>query len=147
MLALVAATFAEQRSARPVPALPALTIQCSVSAVALSAVAAVAGDVAPPGDASFWIAVAWLIVFATFGGYGLYWIALRRGGVTTVNTLMFLMAPTTAVWGALMFGEPIGIATIAGLLVCLAAVAVVGRGAYRANRPASSTRERTPSLA
>jgi drug/metabolite transporter (DMT)-like permease len=146
MLALVAATFVEQRSPRPVAPLPALTIQCSASAVALTAVAAAAGAVAPPADPSFWIAVAWLIVFATFGGYGLYWIALQRSGVTTVNALMFLMAPTTAVWGALMFGEPIGIATVAGLLVCLAAVVVVLR-AQRASRPASSTRDRTPSFA
>src|SRR5919108_4278440 len=83
------------------------------------------GAVAPPADPTFWIAVAWLVVFATFGGYGLYWIALRRSGVTTVNALMFLMAPTTAVWGALMFGEPIGPGTVAGLLICLAAVVVV----------------------
>ena len=127
MLALVAATFLEQRSPAPVAPLPALTIQCATSAVALSALALAAGAAAPPADPTFWLAVAWLVVLATFGGYGLYWVALRRSGVTTVNALMFLMAPTTAVWGALMFGEPLGPATVAGLLVCLAAVAVVGR--------------------
>jgi drug/metabolite transporter (DMT)-like permease len=110
-----------------------LSVQCVASAVALSAIAVAAGAVAPPADASFWLAVGWLIVFATFGGYGLYWIALRRSGVTTVNALMFLIAPTTAVWGALMFGEPLGPGTVAGLLVALAAVVlVVGRGRSRA---------------
>ena len=50
---------------------------------------------------------------------------LRRSGVTEVNTLMFLMAPVTAVWGALMFGEHFGVQTAAGLVAGLAAVAVV----------------------
>jgi drug/metabolite transporter (DMT)-like permease len=129
MLALVAATFVEQRSPVTVGPLDALTVQCMASAVALSGLALAAGAVVPPADPSFWLAVGWLIVFATFGGYGLYWVALRRSGVTTVNALMFLMAPTTAVWGALMFGEPLGPGTIAGLLVSLAAVAVVIRPA------------------
>ena len=129
MLALVAATFVEQRSPVAVEPLDALTVQCAASAVALSAIAVAGGAVVPPADGTFWLAVGWLIVFATFGGYGLYWVALRRNGVTTVNALMFLMAPTTAVWGALMFGEPLGPVTVAGLLVALAAVVVVIRPA------------------
>ncbi|GAA4621995.1 hypothetical protein GCM10023196_012420 [Actinoallomurus vinaceus] len=45
--------------------------------------------------------------------------------MTEVNTLMFLIAPVTAVWGALMFGEPFGMRTAIGLATALAAVAVV----------------------
>ena len=45
-------------------------------------------------------AVGWLVVLSTFGGYGLYWLILRRSGVTEVNTLMFLMAPVTAAVGS-----------------------------------------------
>lgn len=44
---------------------------------------------------------------------------------------MFLMAPVTAVWGALMFGEPFGAQTALGLAVCLAAVVIVDRGGRR----------------
>lgn len=53
---------------------------------------------------------------------------------------MFLMAPVTAVWGALMFGEPFGAQTALGLAVALAAVLVVRRGAGPGDRPA----ERVP---
>ncbi len=45
-----------------------------------------------------------------------------------VNTLMFLMAPVTAVWGVLMFGEPFGPQTAFGLAVGLLAVVIVHRG-------------------
>ncbi|PAN02666.1 EamA family transporter [Streptomyces sp. Alain-F2R5] len=128
MLSLVAATFLEGRSPRPVAPRAALTIHCLTSAVLFSALAVGAGAAVPPADSSFWTATAWLVVLPTFGGYGLYWLLLRRSGLTEVNTLMFLMAPVTAVWGALMFGEHFGVQTAVGLVVGLAAVVVVRRG-------------------
>lgn len=96
------------------------------------ALAVLAGEARPPAEGSFWAAVAWLVALSTFGGYGLYWLILRRSGVTEVNTLMFLMAPVTAVWGAVMFGEPFGVQTVLGLAVGLAAVVIVHRGDRRA---------------
>ncbi|MFC8868304.1 DMT family transporter [Streptomyces sp. NPDC057148] len=128
MLSLVAATFLEGRSRAPVAPRAALTIHCLTSAVLFSALAVGAGAAAPPADSSFWVATAWLVVLPTFGGYGLYWLIMRRSGITEVNTLMFLMAPVTAVWGALMFGEHFGPQTALGLAVGLAAVVVVRRG-------------------
>jgi drug/metabolite transporter (DMT)-like permease len=131
MLSLVAATFLEGRSRRPVPPLVSLTIHCSASAVVFTTLAAVAGAAVPPAEPSFWVATAWLVVLSTFGGYGLYWLILRRSGITRVNTLMFLMAPVTALWGAAAFGEPFGPQTAAGLALGLAAVCVVHRGESR----------------
>ncbi|MEU2263250.1 hypothetical protein ABZ557_23875 [Streptomyces sp. NPDC019645] len=87
------------------------------------------GAAAAPGDASFWTAVAWLVALSAVGGDGLYWLILRRSGVTRVNALMFLMAPVTAVWGALLFGEPFGAAV--GMAASLAAVTVVHRDGDR----------------
>lgn len=127
MLALVAATLLERRSRPEVPPLAALAIQSGVSAVLFSALAGLAGAVRPPVEMSFWLAVAWLIGFSTIGGYGLYWLVLRRNGVERVNALMFLMAPTTAIWGAMIFGEPLRLQTIIGLLVSLAAVTLAVR--------------------
>ncbi|WP_405612462.1 DMT family transporter [Streptomyces sp. NBC_01508] len=129
MLSLVAATFLESRSRRAVAPSVAMTIHCGTSAVVFTVLAAVAGAAVPPAEASFWVAVGWLVGLATFGGYGLYWLVLRRSGVLRVNTLMFLMAPVTAVWGALVFGEPFGPQTAAGLTVALVAVVVVRGGA------------------
>ncbi|MET9499129.1 DMT family transporter [Streptomyces sp. NPDC006552] len=134
MLALVAATFVESRSATRVEPMAALTVHCATSAVVFTALAVAAGEAAPPAAPSFWLAIAWLVGLSTFGGYGLYWVVLRRRGLTQVNALMFLMAPVTAVWGALMFGEPFGVRTALGLALGLVAVAVVRRGAT--HRPA-----------
>lgn len=134
MLSLVAATLLEGRSRTEVAPAVAMTTHCLTSAVVFTALALGTGTAAPPADPAFWGAIAWLVVLPTFGGYGLYWVILRRSGITKVNTLMFLMAPVTAVWGALMFGEPFGPHTAFGLVLGLAAVVVVQRD--RSSAPA-----------
>ncbi|MBF6174803.1 DMT family transporter [Nocardia blacklockiae] len=125
MLALVAATVVQRRLSRPPPMITGLTIQCCTSALVFTAAALLSGTALPPPEPRFWLATLWLIVFATLGGYGLYWHLVAKLGITQVNSLMFLMAPTTAVWGALMFDESFTAITAFGLAVGTAAVAVV----------------------
>lgn len=128
MFSLVGATFLESRSRVRVAPVVSLTVHCATSGVVFTALAVSVGAAKPPVEASFWAAIAWLVALSTFGGYGLYWLILKRSGTTRVNTLMFLMAPVTAVWGALMFGEPFGAQTALGLAIGLTAVVVVHRG-------------------
>jgi drug/metabolite transporter (DMT)-like permease len=151
MLSLVAATFLDSRTRTPVAPSVALTVHCGTSAVVFTVLAAAFGSALPPAETSFWVAVGWLVVLATFGGYGLYWLVLRRSGVTKVNTLMFLMAPVTAIWGAAMFDEPFGAQTVLGMALGLAAVVTVHRGGRAAVRakassgPASEASSEAPS--
>ncbi|MFJ8468497.1 DMT family transporter [Streptomyces swartbergensis] len=140
MLSLVAATFLESRSRSRVAPSVSLTVHCATSAVLFSVLALSVGAAAPPAEGGFWVAVAWLVGLSTFGGYGLYWLILKRSGVTKVNTLMFLMAPVTAVWGAMVFGEPFGVQTALGLAVCLVAVVVVHRGGGRKDTAVTAVR-------
>ncbi|WP_211241448.1 DMT family transporter [Pseudonocardia spinosispora] len=139
MLCLVAATFLERRTEAGAPPLLALSVHCLSSAVVFTVLAASAGVAVPPSTGTFWLSVGWLVLLSTFGGYGLYWLLLRRSGVTRVNALMFLMAPVTTVWGALMFGEPLGWRTVLGLVLGLIAVLVVHRV-----RPASAENSDDP---
>ncbi|GAA2355284.1 DMT family transporter [Streptomyces cuspidosporus] len=139
MLSLVAATFIEQRSPSPVRPLTGLTVHSTTSAVVFTALALATGGGVPPADPPFWIATGWLIVLSTLGGYGLYWTLLARVGVTRVNALMFLMAPVTSVWGAVMFGEPFTPVTAVGLTVGLLAVVTVAHRRPR-HRPAAGAR-------
>jgi drug/metabolite transporter (DMT)-like permease len=125
MLSLVAATFLDRRARTRVSPTVSMTIHCTTSALVFTAMALATGTATPPVSASFWLATLWLITLSTFGGYGLYWLVLQRSGVTEVNTLMFLMAPVTAVWGAAMFDEPFTVQTALGLGVALVAVGVV----------------------
>ncbi|MET8662640.1 DMT family transporter [Streptomyces griseus] len=144
MLSLVTATFLESRSATRVAPSVSLTVHCAASTVVFTALALGTGTAVPPAEPAFWGAVGWLVVLPTFGGYGLYWLILRRSGVTAVNTLMFLIAPVTAVWGALMFGEHFGPRTALGLALGLVAVVVVHRGAAPRGDGRTADRAREP---
>lgn len=125
MACLVAATFLERRSPSRPPVLVVLTVQVVVTAAALLVAAAVAGELAPPADAGFWVATALAAVFPTLVAYGLYWWLLRRIGVTALNALLFLVAPATAAAGAVGLGEPLTAVTLVGFALCGAGVAVV----------------------
>lgn len=143
MACLVAATFLERRSPGPPAPWRNLTIHCTTSAVVFSLIALVRGTAVPPPEPAFWVATAWLVAFPTFGGYGLYWLLLQRVGITTVNSLLFLVPPVTTAWGALWFGEPVSAVTIVGLTLALLATWLVtaeGGGARRRKQVARSGR-------
>jgi drug/metabolite transporter (DMT)-like permease len=125
MACLVAGTFVERRSASRPPVLVTLTVHVVVTAAVLLAVAAVTGALAPLPSASFWWATALAALLPTLAAYGLYWWLLRRVGVTALNALQFLVAPTTAAAGALWLGEPLTVVTLVGFALCGAGVAVV----------------------
>jgi drug/metabolite transporter (DMT)-like permease len=128
MAGLVAATFLERTTrAAPLPLADTLLIQCSVSTVLFTGIAVATGAAVIPTDGRFWFAVAWVVLLSTFGGYGCYWLTVRRGSVTRASTLLYLTPPTTMLLAFLMFGERITTGGLAGLVVCASAVALVLR--------------------
>lgn len=139
MFSLVGSTILERRARVKTPPMRALAIHCTTSATVFTALAVATATAVPPASGRFWVAMAWLIVFSTFGGYGLYWLLVERIGVTPVNSLMFLIAPVTSVWGAAMFGEPLTPVTVLGLTLALAAALVAGRTRSESAPPEAET--------
>lgn len=136
MAGLVAATLVERKnilkadtveSDTGTPLDVALAIQCLASALLFAALAMFWGGLEPDGGSRFWAAVAWFIVFSTFGGYGFYWLNLKRSGVARVSSLIYLTPPTTMVWAYLMFGERAGLLALAGMLICFGGVVLANR--------------------
>jgi len=125
MAGLVSASLLERRIAHQGTIAQGLCVQCAVSAGLFSLLAIIEDQAAPPSTAGFWVAVAWVIVLSTFGGYGLYWINLHRHSITQVSSLIYLTPPTTLLWALVMFNQPISTITIAGIAVCLASVLLV----------------------
>ena len=105
-----------------------LAIQCASSALMFAALAPFWGGLEPAGGLRFWAAVAWFVVFSTFGGYGFYWLNLKLSGVARVSSLIYLTPPITMVWAYLMFGERIGPLAVVGLLICFGGVLLANRG-------------------
>ncbi|MBN6035489.1 DMT family transporter [Amycolatopsis sp. 195334CR] len=127
MLGLVAATLLERRAGVSVELGDSLAIQCVTSAVVFTGVAAASGQLVPPASGSFWFAIGWVVVLSTFGGYGFYWLNLRRGSVTSVSSLLYLTPPTTMLAGFLLFDETLDVRGLLGVAVCALAVFLVLR--------------------
>jgi drug/metabolite transporter (DMT)-like permease len=122
MAGLVAATMVERRVGVRTKLADSLTVQCIANAVLFTVLSATMGQVTPPASDGFWLAVGWFVVFSTFGGYGFYWLGIRRIGVARVTSLIYLTPPTTMLWAFIMFGQKVTPATIAGVIVCLGSV-------------------------
>jgi drug/metabolite transporter (DMT)-like permease len=122
MLVLSAGTLVERRLRPPESPLVSMALQATTAAVAFAAAVAVTGRVAPPAEPGFWLAVAWVVVLSSFGGYGSYLLVLRRSGPMRVSTLLYLTPPTTMVWTFAMFGDVPGLLAAPG--IALTAVGV-----------------------
>src|SRR3546814_456617 len=75
--------------------LPNLWLQCCVSGFAFAFVEGVQGNLAPIPSTGFAMSVLWTAGLSTIGGYGLYWLCLRRATATRVASVLYLSPPVT----------------------------------------------------
>ncbi len=109
--ALLAASFLERRAHAPLAPADALPLHCATSALPFSAVA-----------------VGWVVLLSTLGGYGCYWLSLRRDGITRTSALIYLTPPTTALWTYAMWRARPAALGLVGMAVCVASVAAATLG-------------------
>jgi len=113
--------------------LDSLTVHSVVTLALFAVVALASGQAAPPMDATFWLAIAWLVGLSFLGGYGIYLYVQRTQGPVVVSTWLYLTPAVAAAWAWAMFGERLPLLTVAGFAVSLAGVLVT--------RPSRSPRE------
>lgn len=123
MLSFAAAIVMQKRlGAVNMPVHQAIAIQ-NLTAAPLFALCAVSqGSLQPPLEAGFLLGIAWLVLFATFACYGVYYACLRLYPPARITSVIYLSPPVTMLWAAAMFGEPLTAAMLAGLAVTLAGV-------------------------
>lgn len=72
-------------------------------------------------------AMAWSVLGLTMGGSSLLYLLIQRGAAASVSSLMYLVPPCTATMAWLLFGEPITLWTVAGMVLTAVGVALVVR--------------------
>jgi len=108
--------------------IPAMTaIQLCLSAVICAAVSLTIETGAVDWTGELIIAIGWQVIFLSAVATALLYWLLRQGETTRMTGLFYLMAPTTALMGWLMFGETFGPLGAAGLLVAVAGFWLVFR--------------------
>lgn len=132
MLSLSAGTVFNRRAPSTTSVMDAVAVHTVVAAGCFIGLAASTDQLQPPTESRFYLAVVWVVVLSTIGGYGCYLGVLRRVGPTRTSTLLYLTPPVTMLWAYAMFGDPIGVRTWGGLALC--AIAVAG---MLIDRPAS----------
>ncbi|YAF55824.1 Permease of the drug/metabolite transporter (DMT) superfamily [Pseudomonas sp. E141] len=97
--------------------LPNLWLQCCVSGFAFALVEGLQGSLAPIPSTGFVLSVLWTAGLSTIGGYGLYWLCLRRASATRVASVLYLSPPVTMLWAWAMFNEPLSWQMVSGMAV------------------------------
>lgn len=123
------------------PMAPTLMAQLAAAALVFTLAALLAGGgrmPLPTFDSLTLVAMAWLIVLSSFGGYGFFVASLRRLGVTLTSTLVYLTPPVTLAWAAVFFDEWPGVLGLIGMAIAVAGVVLASLQKQR--RPVVSAR-------
>lgn len=138
MLSLAVATLWQRRTgtSQSMSLLSNLWLQCLVSSVAFAAIEGCQGGLAPIPTAGFALSVLWTGL-STLGGYGLYWLCLRRTTETRVTSVLYLSPPITLLWAWAMFDEPLSWQMGAGMAVSALGIWLMRRAEARHSVAAS----------
>lgn len=140
MLSLAVATLWQKHlpPSQSLGLLPNLWLQCCVSGFAFALVEGLQGSLAPIPSTGFVLSVLWTAGLSTIGGYGLYWLCLRRASATRVASVLYLSPPVTMLWAWAMFNEPLSWQMVSGMAVSGIGIWMVVRTETRqARQPAA----------
>lgn len=130
MLSLAVATLWQKRSndSESTNLLSNLWLQCFVSAIVFSVIVGTQDGLPPIPTLGLRISVLWTATVPTFGGYGLYWICLRRSSATRITTVLYLSPPVIMIWAWAMFNEPLSWLIAIGMAISSAGIWMVIHG-------------------
>ena len=76
---------------------------------------------------SFIVAMLWLTLVLSVGTISLLYLLIRRGAVSKIASLFFLVPPATALTAWVMFGETLGPLALGGVALTAVGVFLVQR--------------------
>jgi len=127
VFSLAAATLYQKASpGAAMPAPTALFMQVCAVIPVFTVLACLEGEIWPPTSVGFARGVFWLVVFATLGGYGFYWLCLKRFSIQRISGALFLTPPVTMIWAWLQFGDPLTVSAIVGVGLTLLGLLLLG---------------------
>ena len=141
VLSLAATLYQKARPGASMSALTALFIQVCAVVPVFAVLAGLEGEMRPPVSKGYAVGVVWLVVFATLGGYGFYWLCLQRFSIQRISGALFLTPPVTMIWAWLQFGDPLSSSAMLGVAFTLVGLPLLGMsprvcdGGCRATNP------------
>ena len=114
-------------SSNGMPVYQKLCIQCLAAAAIFAIPAWHEGSVLPVLNPQFIGGILWLVFVATFGAWGLYYLALRHTSPARVTSVLYLSPPVTMIWAWAMFNEPLSWVMVVGLVISLIGIVIFAR--------------------
>ena len=131
LFAITAALLYQKRSLAAMPLVAGNCLQFAAAAVVLVIAALLFEDWRHIAwNWRFVFAMTWLVLVLSIGAVGLLLLLIRRGAATRVASLFFLVPPTVTLMAWPLFGETLGWAELAGMLLVMVDVALVNRKAW-----------------
>ena len=128
LLGITGGTLYQKRYCAHVNLWTAAVIQYTAAAAAMVMPATLLETMHIVWSAPFIAAMAWLTLVLSVGTVSLLYLLIRRGAVSKLASLFFLIPPTTALIAWAMLGETLGPRALAGMAVAAVGVALVQRG-------------------
>ncbi len=129
LLAITASTIYQKRFGMASDLRSGTALQYWVAAVAALFVAWMTEDMRVVWTGEFIFALGWLVLVLSIGAISLLMFMIRMGEVSKVSSYFYLVPPCTAVIAFLLFGETLGLLSLAGMLIAAVGVALVVRKA------------------
>lgn len=128
MLIFALASVLHRRSSTSrMPVHQSLCVQMLTGAVLFGLCASMQGSLAPPLTQKFALAMAWLVLIATFLAYAVYYASLRLFPAAKVSAAIYLSPPVTMLWAWMLFSEPLTLMMLSGLVITLVGVWMTSR--------------------
>ena len=127
LLAITGGTLYQKRFCPNLDLRSGTAIQYLATAAALLPLAWLLDSEPIQWTGEFLFALAWLTLVLSVGAISLLYVLIRRGAASRVASLFYLVPPTAAGYAWLLFGETLGAAALAGMVVIAAGVALVNR--------------------
>lgn len=109
------------------PVYQKLCIQCLAAAMIFAIPAWYEGSVLPVLNKGFIVGILWLVIFATFGAWGLYYLGLRHKPAARVTAILYLSPPVTMIWAWVMFNEPMSWAMAIGFVISVIGIIIFAK--------------------
>lgn len=128
LLGVTGGTLYQKRYCAHVNLWTAAVIQYTAAAAAIVGPAYLFETMRIVWSGPFIASMAWLTLVLSIGTVSLLYLLIRRGAVSKLASLFFLIPPTTALIAWAMLGETLGPRALGGMAVAAIGVALVQRG-------------------
>lgn len=130
VMAVTAITFGslhQKRHCAGVDLRSGAVIQYAAALIPLVIVAPLTESMVIDWTVPFVASMAWLVLVLSIGAISLYYVLIRRGAAASVASMFYLVPPTTALMGYLLFHETLSLITVLGMVLAALGVALVNK--------------------